>query len=112
MEKFITIQGGVGYGGGISDDPSGDRPKDGGKNDRCAGVAGLGVFAQAGIGLGPVLVSSAAGTGTNLNGSTPHYAPYSYGGGSAGLESGWKLRAGASVGLEGSFYVYKGHIFP
>ncbi|MDP2938462.1 MAG: RHS repeat-associated core domain-containing protein [Candidatus Omnitrophota bacterium] len=101
---FMTLRVGYGIGGGVGFDPLGTSP--GWKSCDWHGYlmnSTLGGFAEAGVGLGPF----SAGTGVNLG--VRHENPggyYLYRSISpkAGLDWGWKIRAGASIGGELSIY--------
>ena len=106
--SFVTWRFGYGIGGGVSFDPYGTSPG----WDPCKkhGVlnAGIGGFAEAGAGVGPLGINLGTRGGINVeNPSDRLYIPYfesphlSF---PIGWERKWRLRGGAAAGVEITFY--------
>ncbi len=100
---FLTFRFGVGEGGGFSYEPSGTSPG----WDPCLehGPIGLGIggYAEANVGAGPFFGGIGAATGVNAEPLIGWY-PYFNAGPSYGIDTGWRLRIGASAGGEVTLY--------
>jgi uncharacterized protein RhaS with RHS repeats len=101
---FLTFRGGIGLGGGISYDPNGTSPGYGSIAGPACGV-NVGAFGDAGLGLGPFAAGVSGEEGAQFgtqNEIIPYY-PYVSAGTYYGLDMGWRLRAGGSVGGQITF---------
>lgn len=91
---FVTLQAGVGLGGGVSWDPNGKSD-----DNVCSGVS-IGQYASAGVNIGPLEGNYGLSSGfTQTAGS--YYNPPDL---SAGVTPSIGIKGGVSGGIQGTFH--------